>query len=339
MGELAVATASGVVTVDGRLEDGRVLVAGVDLEAVTGYVLKDVGLCSGPICVPLLGRSVTVGGSVDLGEVAELLGRALVVDGERGICALSEDRALRSAALDDRTAPDVELPDLDGHLHALSDLRGRKTLLVTFATWCGCRYDLPGWQALVDELGGENLAIFMVAIDEDPEAVRPFTTEFAGPVLYDRHHVLSERYAMSNVPTVVWIDESGTIVLPNSLAFGTNTFADFTGVAADAHLEAIRAWVRDGVVPFVAEEEVADLSEDEVVARLHFRIGAELARRGDAEGAANHFDVASALAPYDWTVRRAAMPLSGRDPFGQEFLDLYDQWQADGAPYHGITAL
>ncbi len=333
-----------VLTTDVHLVNGTVTESGAtielaDLERVTGFVLKDVGLCSGPTCIPLMGRTVATGGVVDLVALAAVLGRTLVLDAATEMVAMSDDAQLRSQVLNDKVAPAVVLPDLDGTLHALSDSRGRKTLLVTFATWCGCRYDLPGWQTLLDELGADNLAIYAVAIDEFPEKVRKFTGGYEGPVMIDRHHVLSEVFAMSNVPTVVWIDADGTIALPNSLAFGTDTFAEFTGVSSGPHLDAVRAWVRTGEVPDVASEAVSDLSPDEVRARLHFRIGAELARRGDADAARRHFDVASALAPYDWTVRRAAMPLSGRDPFGQEFLDLYDQWQKDGAPYHGVTAL
>jgi hypothetical protein len=37
-------------------------------------------------------------------------------------------------------------------------------------------------------------------------------------------------------------------------------------------------------------------------------------------------------------VRRAAMPLVGQDPFGQEFLTLYEEWKAQGMPYHGLSA-
>jgi len=325
--------------VTGTITESGATMALADLERTTGFVLKDVGLCSGPTCIPLMGRTVATDGVVDLGVLAEVLGRTLVIDADAQMVAMSDDAQLRSLVLNDKVAPEVVLPDLDGTPHALSASRGKKTLLVTFATWCGCRYDLPGWQALLDELGTDNLAIYAVAIDEFPEKVRKFTDGYEGPVMIDRHHVLSEVYAMSNVPTVVWIDEEGTIALPNSLAFGTDTFADFTGVSSGPHLDAVRAWVRTGAIPEVASEAVADLSPDEIRARLHFRIGAELARRGAAEAARAHFDVASALAPYDWTVRRAAMPLSGRDPFGQEFLDLYDQWQKDGAPYHGVTAL
>jgi hypothetical protein len=101
-------------------------------------------------------------------------------------------------------------------------------------------------------------------------------------------------------------------------------------------LDAVRAWVRSGVLPDVASDTVADLSNDELDARLHFRLAAALRRHGETELANQHFAIASDLAPFDWTVRRAAMPLTGRDPFGQEFLDLYDEWKESGSPYHGL---
>ena len=179
-----------------------------------------------------------------------------------------------------------------------------------------------------------------MAIDDDPEVVRPWTEGIGFPVLIDRHHVLTELYAISNVPTVVWIDEEDRIVRPNGVAFGTDTFADFTGVPAGPHLNALRDWVRDGTVPMGEDEAraaVGDLSQDEVRARLHFRVGAEARRQGDDAAATAHFAAAAELAPYDWTVRRAAMPLMGEDPFGERFLALYDEWQDAGMPYHGMV--
>jgi peroxiredoxin len=32
-------------------------------------------------------------------------------------------------------APDFTLPDLDGHLHSLAGHRGKKVLLVAYASW------------------------------------------------------------------------------------------------------------------------------------------------------------------------------------------------------------
>jgi hypothetical protein len=141
------------------------------------------------------------------------------------------------------------------------------------------------------------------------------------------------------VPTVVWIDEEGTIARPNGEIFGTDTFADFTGIDSTPELDALRRWATTGVLPIEPEEAagaVADLSDDEVDARLHFRLGAEAIRQGFDESGREHLLEASALAPMDFSVRRAAMPLLGEDPFGQGFLDLYEDWVAQGSPYHGL---
>jgi hypothetical protein len=169
--------------------------------------------------------------------------------------------------------------------------------------------------------------------------VRPWTEEISFPVLIDPQHAVTELYAISNVPTVIWIDEHDRIVRPNGVAFGTDTFKDFTGVEAAPHLELVRRWVIDGDEPMTAEAAraaVADLSEDEVLARLHVRVAAHARRTGDDSSAAEHFARAGELAPHDWTIRRAMMPLVGDDPFGEKFFEIYKEWDEAGRPYHGI---
>ena len=136
---------------------------------------------------------------------------------------------------------------------------------------------------------------------------------------------------------MVWIDEDDRIVRPNAEEFGTDTFADFTGAESGPHLDAgaplgprtaRSPWTRRG------PRAVADLSDDEVLARLHFRIAAEAHRRGDTDTTRRHVLRAGELAPDDLTVWRAGMPLIGEDPFGQDFLDRYDAWKAKGSPAH-----
>ncbi len=162
------------------------------------------------------------------------------------------------------------------------------------------------------------------------------------PLLIDPQHLLTEVYAISNVPAVVWIDEHDQIVRPNSVAFSTDMFAEFTGAESGPHLDALRARVRDGAVTMSAADAraaVPDLSDDEVRARLHFRVAAEARRRGDDATARRHFDRAAELAPMDFTIRRAAMPLVGDDPFGAEFMELYGEWEAAGSPFHGLPPM
>ena len=43
--------------------------------------------------------------------------------------------AERAKTLSSLEAPDFTLPDLDGRLHSLSEQRGKKVLLVAYASW------------------------------------------------------------------------------------------------------------------------------------------------------------------------------------------------------------
>jgi hypothetical protein len=167
-----------------------------------------------------------------------------------------------------------------------------------------------------DELADANFTVIAVALDESPDDVRPWAEGITLPVLVDRQHLLTELYAISNVPTVVWIDEDDRIVRPNGVAFSTDMFT-----------------------PEEARAAVPDLSDDEVRARLHFRIATEARRRGDDDVARRHFVRAGELAPTDFTIRRAAMPLMGGDPFGEEFMELYQEWEQLGSPFHGLQPM
>lgn len=189
------------------------------------------------------------------------------------------------------------------------------------------------------ELGEDNVSFISVAFDDSAEDVAEFVEGIELPVLLDRHHLLSETLAVSNVPTVVWIDEADRIVVPNWVAFSNDMFKDFHGIDSAPGLDAIRNWVTTGEVPehlAVDPGVIGELSADEEAARLWFRLAVHLRDVEDDLAAAQRFAQAGALAPYDFTIRRAAMPLVGEDPFGQEFFDLYGQWEAAGSPYHGI---
>ena len=182
-----------------------------------------------------------------------------------------------------------------------------------------------------------------MAIDEAVDTIRNYidndTDGISYPVLIDADHLLTELYAISNVPTVLLIDEDDMIVQPNWNAYATNTFKEFHGIDADAQLEAIRRWVRDGATMLPIDDvagAVADLTDEEERGKLHFRLATHLRNAGNEAGAERNFELASELAPHDWTIRRASMPLRGGDPFGAEFFDLVKEYNDAGRPYHGV---
>jgi hypothetical protein len=115
---------------------GRVRVDPAGVEAAIGWKLQPQGLCRGPVCIPVRDRAALVGdGGLDLEALAVLLDRPLALDVEERVAALGESANERAAALATLEAPDFTLPDLTGRLHSLSEHRGKKVLLIAYASW------------------------------------------------------------------------------------------------------------------------------------------------------------------------------------------------------------
>ncbi len=115
---------------------GGPLIAEDDLDATLGWTLKPQGLCRDDNCVIVPDRAALgQGDRLDVTAVAALLDRPATHDQESGLVAIGAPRELRRGALQDLTAPDFVLPDLDGTAHALSDHRSKKRLLVAFSSW------------------------------------------------------------------------------------------------------------------------------------------------------------------------------------------------------------
>ncbi len=101
-----------------------------DLERHTGWAIKPEGACKDDRCVPLLGST---GKQVDLRMFAERLGMPLIHNDANSLWCLGPEAGGR--ALSSVTVPDLVLPDLNDELFHLSSLRGKKVLLVAWASW------------------------------------------------------------------------------------------------------------------------------------------------------------------------------------------------------------
>lgn len=109
-----------------------------EAEAATGWVAKPEGLCRGPVCVPLPAgreRELVDGGRIDLAALWRHLGQPVVHSDRGHAWVLGQSARDRAAALASLEAPDFALPDPAGRVHRLSDHRGKKVLLVTWASW------------------------------------------------------------------------------------------------------------------------------------------------------------------------------------------------------------
>ncbi|HET6938575.1 MAG TPA: TlpA family (seleno)protein, partial [Nocardioides sp.] len=136
--------------------------------------------------------------------------------------------------------------------------------------------------------------------------------------------------------SVVWVDEDDTIVKPPTIAPGDDQFVEFTKIESERHHEALRRWVRDGVLPESDAPPARTDAEQRALAER--RVAAHLQRRGDTDAARRHLAAAQELAPWDWTVRRGGIAMTGGDPFlGKEFTSFWEEWDAAGRPGYTPT--
>jgi hypothetical protein len=121
--------------IDATMDDGRVWLSPEALGSL-GWELHPEGLCRDGLCIPVPDASaLEVGGRIDLGAVARLIDRPLAIDADERAAYLGVSAGDRARALRSLVAPDFTLPDLAGRPHRLSDHRGKKILLVAYASW------------------------------------------------------------------------------------------------------------------------------------------------------------------------------------------------------------
>jgi hypothetical protein len=121
--------------IDATLRDGRVSLA-PDALATLGWELHPEGLCREGLCVPVPDDAAFAApGGVDLAALAKLLDRPVAIDVAERAAYLGVSAGERARALRSLMAPDFALPDLAGRTHRLSEHRGKKILLVVYASW------------------------------------------------------------------------------------------------------------------------------------------------------------------------------------------------------------
>jgi hypothetical protein len=115
---------------------GTLLLSPAALRTAFGFELKPEGLCKGDVCFPVRDQGALVRkGGTDLAALADLVGRPLAMDAEERFAVLGASAAERAERLASLEAPDFTLPDLTGKLHSLSEQRGKKVLLIAYASW------------------------------------------------------------------------------------------------------------------------------------------------------------------------------------------------------------
>jgi hypothetical protein len=118
--------------------DGESLWLGADdIERALGWTWKPEGLCRDDTCVPLrrTGAVVVREDRLDIAALWRHMGNPVVHDEMGGVWVFGIGSVHRTQMLAGGEAPDFALPDLQGSMHKLSDFRGKKVLLATWASW------------------------------------------------------------------------------------------------------------------------------------------------------------------------------------------------------------
>ena len=217
---------------------------------------------------------------------------------------------------------------------------------------------------------GDTIEVVTVGIETDgAEALREFIEAASPehPSLVDDDHVMERAFGVVNIPNVIWIDESGTIVRPAEPGWGGPTdypdwlvkaiedgekraIAEGKDPAAaavgsqdrDSYADAVRDWAANGADSrfamspdeAVAASQPRSLDQSEAAAR--FELGQRSWRAGDRDGAFAHWRETHRLDPNNWTYKRQAWSLVGNEAAGGgdfgRFMQVPtdDSWPFDG---------
>ncbi len=127
-------------------------------------------------------------------------------------------------------APDFSLKTLEGKTVRLSDLRGKKVVLLNFwATWCPpCRLEMPTMQKIYSDYKQKGLEILAINIEPDAtEEISEFINELrlTFPILLDTDMKVTRKYRLIGLPVSMLIDRQG-IIRSKSLGYHDWTSKD-----------------------------------------------------------------------------------------------------------------
>ena len=105
-----------------------------ELPSINGFELKPQGACRDEICIPVP-RPMMNGTRFNLSAFAQRVGQRVVADPAMRVWSFGEIPVVRGAFLESRQAPEFAVPDRKGRLIRLSQFRGKKVLVVTWASW------------------------------------------------------------------------------------------------------------------------------------------------------------------------------------------------------------
>ena len=113
-----------------------------DLPRVNGFALKPEGACLDDLCIPIRQDEDSElfvrregNGWINVSGLAKIANQAYAFDAENNVWSFAPAEQAGSSFLKSAVAPDFELRDRDGKVVRLSDYRGKKVMIHTWASW------------------------------------------------------------------------------------------------------------------------------------------------------------------------------------------------------------
>jgi peroxiredoxin len=312
-----------------QIEGGDLWVTAKDVERINGLTLKPPGvLCLGDVCINLgqkaagaLLRKRDGQDWINVTGLATRIGQPFAADAESKTWSFGAIPETRTPFLKSAVAPNFELPDRKGRIIRLSDYRGKKVLLITWASWCGCRFDVRNWEPIYQRLKGRGFEIISVAEDSGGEKAAGPTFDSAHVTfvtMIDPDHTISSLFNFVNVPSAAWIDEQGHIVRINEGTYAKKHSLGMIKFGSDDYAPAVEDWVRNGAKSkFVWSEaelakHVKPRTNDEERAQALFQLGVYFSQQQDLKKAKKYFAEAEALDPNNWNIHRQDWALTDK---------------------------
>lgn len=123
------------------------------------------------------------------------------------------------------SVPEFTLNDIEGKPVKISSFRGRKVVLVFWASWCpDCRAEVPQLKAMLSKADPSNVAFVSVSFDRTFDAFKTYVAEnyLGGVQLFDsagkKNSAVGAAYHIKWIPSLYLIDEDGKVILGTVVA-------------------------------------------------------------------------------------------------------------------------
>lgn len=113
-------------------------------------------------------------------------------------------------------APEFSFQDPGGKWRSLSDYRGKKVFIYSWATWCSCKEQLPDLEKLYKKYKSDKFEIIAVASDsQGTKWVKPYLDKAGATyiTLIDPNNELAKKYNFYATGNGFVVDEGGVIRL------------------------------------------------------------------------------------------------------------------------------